>query len=75
MYPQPGPPQRGHLNPLNQRCRLNCSPHCRSSPNRTRNCSTVIIALRLLVDRFFMPTKLTLFILLSKLDIHLPKML
>src|SRR5882672_2934935 len=54
MYPRLGPPQRGQTKPPGQRCRLNCSPHCCSSPNDARNSCTVSIWPRFPLTRFCM---------------------
>jgi hypothetical protein len=54
MYPQLGPEQRGQQNPPGQRCRVNCSAHCGSSPNNDRNCFTVNILLaRFAITKYY----------------------
>src|SRR5664280_2000262 len=71
MQPRLGPPQRGHTKPSGQRCRLNCSPHCCSSPNCARNSCTVSILVRDLLPDFFMEITISPYLRLSKMDIHL----
>src|SRR5664280_3505665 len=71
MQPRLGPPQRGHTKPSGQRCRLNCSPHCCSSPNCARNSCTVSILVRDLLPDFFIEITISPYLRLSKMDIHL----
>src|SRR5664280_3765729 len=71
MQPRLGPPQRGHTKPSGQRCRLNRSPHCCSSPNCARNSCTVSILDRDLLPDFFIEITISPYLRLSKMDIHL----